>query len=733
MSNEVNIQKFERLSFWQLLENRSIEIPIIQRDYAQGRVKKEKVRNDFLRALKSALTDKPIELDFVYGSEENHLLQPLDGQQRLTTLFLLHWFIANKEGILEEEVKNRLSKFTYETRTSSREFCRKLINKSIDYQKLLPIDVKKNITEKNQLSKTIRNASWFVISWKNDPTISAMLIMLDAIHTKFKDIPDLWEKLKKTADEKCPITFLYIKLENFGLSDDLYIKMNARGKQLTPFENFKSRFEKHIEQNGWEKDLIVQETDTGEVKREKLSKQFKYKIDTIWTDLFWKYKRNIGKRDENGSIIIEYEIDSKLMNFIAGVAINCYAEKRKIAENEEEIEKVRTEIAEKGKIKNITDDAIKKERIEHKIQQLASNSSSIAPEDFWEEDFFQYLIKYFDKYSEKDNDKIKTLKTKLWNTIDDDFLFKDIISDKPTQPERVLFYAQTEYLFNNDDFNQDEFDNWIRVVRNIVENAISGNWNNELMVNLIQLVHKWASNSNDIYSFLSKENSDNYSVAKEQIREEIEKAKIIITNLTAQQVIHDTEDTNFCKGKIDFALYCADYDIENPNPSTFDKDKLEKICKAINEHLSKDDVSNDFRLAFFTIQNNDFYDYWEGSMWYGHGLRYRLLENTNDFKNYYALRGKDNGNIKNNNWSYSKELLNILSQYTIENIISEFQKSPNFDNIDEWIKNLFDKPYLLNNSNKHYVFHNYDNSKWYLIKWNTSVVWENWDGLQEIK
>ena len=31
-----------------------------------------------------------------------------------------------------------------------------------------------------------------------------------------------------------------------GSGEDLYIKMNSRGKPLTPFENFKARFEQAI-------------------------------------------------------------------------------------------------------------------------------------------------------------------------------------------------------------------------------------------------------------------------------------------------------------------------------------------------------------------------------------------------------------------------------------------------------------------------------------------------------
>lgn len=46
-----------------------------------------------------------------------------------------------------------------------------------------------------------------------------------------------WELL--TSDNS-PIVFYYLPLKKFGLSDDLYVKMNARGKALTPFENFKA-------------------------------------------------------------------------------------------------------------------------------------------------------------------------------------------------------------------------------------------------------------------------------------------------------------------------------------------------------------------------------------------------------------------------------------------------------------------------------------------------------------
>ena len=76
-----------------------IVIPKIQRPYAQGRTggKYDYVRKTLLTDLFSSLAPdgKIIELNFVYGiikhNEIENILELLDGQQRMTTLFLLHW------------------------------------------------------------------------------------------------------------------------------------------------------------------------------------------------------------------------------------------------------------------------------------------------------------------------------------------------------------------------------------------------------------------------------------------------------------------------------------------------------------------------------------------------------------------------------------------------------------------------------------------------------------------
>ncbi|MCI5208368.1 MAG: DUF262 domain-containing protein [Candidatus Electrothrix sp. ATG2] len=107
-------------SFYSLIDKFRIEIPIIQRDYAQGREDVGEIRKNFLRALRETFSDKKlIMLDFIYGSSVEDAFQPLDGQQRLTTLFLLHLYAFKKANKPHEF----LNKFSYETRISSREFC----------------------------------------------------------------------------------------------------------------------------------------------------------------------------------------------------------------------------------------------------------------------------------------------------------------------------------------------------------------------------------------------------------------------------------------------------------------------------------------------------------------------------------------------------------------------------------------------------------------------------------
>jgi hypothetical protein len=235
---------------------RKIAIPIIQRDYAQGRIDAEvnRIRTRFIDSLHRAITTEPITLDFVYGDiNSDGVMTPLDGQQRLTALFLLHWFAAKKEKVDPQEY-GFLDQFSYETRYSARDFCSYLI--------------KYNPSFTRKLSAELIDQAWFPLDWKKDPTISSMLVMLDAISEKFSDTSKIWESLNNGA-----ITFYFLPIKGMGLTDELYIKMNSRGKPLTQFEHFKAELERELQK-------------IDDVAAKRIIK----KIDLDWTDMLWQYR-----------------------------------------------------------------------------------------------------------------------------------------------------------------------------------------------------------------------------------------------------------------------------------------------------------------------------------------------------------------------------------------------------------------------------------------------------------
>ena len=255
----------ERTSFYKFFKQYKIVVPIIQRDYAQGRKtqKANDVRDNFIKSIFRALDKgESTDFNFVYGYEgADHEFYPVDGQQRLTTLYLLHWLIYVKIGEFDDVVvvddgkvvdvmKNGV--FTYQTRTSSTEFFSWLQDKMETISKMLADSPK-------SLEEIMINSSDYQSSWKNDPTVSAAIVMLDALNEKLKNedktkLKEYWDKLKADDPDDYVIFFQVISEEidetdSVGdskksrirnLTDKTYIRMNARGKELTPFENVKA-------------------------------------------------------------------------------------------------------------------------------------------------------------------------------------------------------------------------------------------------------------------------------------------------------------------------------------------------------------------------------------------------------------------------------------------------------------------------------------------------------------
>jgi hypothetical protein len=630
------------LSFWKLLQKYKVQIPVIQRDYAQGRASKEKVLNNFLQALHEAVTTTPSELDFIYGDVTHGVFCPLDGQQRLTTLFLLHWYAARSAGLSLDSYAGQLGRFSYKTRVSSRNFCEKLL--------LEPVDVR-NGNESQVLSQRIKDCAWFVGTWEFDPTVAGMLTALDKISSlKWPD--GLWGCL--TNDEAtAPIRFRLVELAKFGLSDDLYIKMNARGKPLTPFETFKALLGKRIGDEGWEQGVE-------EVER------FAIRIDTCWTHLFW----SICPDTKSGL----KAIDEVFLSFIRH-SLAC----------------------------SIAHHAESAEQVANTLQLLLKVQEPIDPKTYTKT-FYEELRDRLDLLSQK-TEAIRQEARNKWqfgypySDAQVSILEEVIRNSEPQYKQRLIVYAQFLLHACNENVAAENADNWRRVVRNIITHSTVDS--PETFVAGVRLVDELAKGINSIYEFLVKEVVKS-GFAGKQVEEERRKARLIVRHPDQAALIHHLENTDFLQGRIAFALDCVGQD-----PASFDCDfeKLHGVAAVIENEFGNG-INNIIRRAFLTIGNQDevFFKYWSGRLGLLNLPKYCLIADNNEFRNFAYPGHKSQLALK----AFVLDLLGKTCAQLIEDYVPA-EGTPN------WRTRLIKEAGVIDLATAHYIALDEDNHVVYPI------------------
>lgn len=468
-------------TFLELIKDYKIIIPLIQRDYAQGREKEKNKAEKFLEAIKNGCNSK-LNLDFVYGKrdKENKIFIPLDGQQRLTTLFLIHWYLS-----LESDYKSDLSKFSYEVRSSSKDFLEELTKN----------DNWKNFKRKN-IKTQVENSNWFFLSWKKDLTVVSLLDMLDLIEKFFE---------KEDINNLNNITFEILYLDEFKLTDELYVKMNARGKPLTLFENFKAEFESYIEKTGDSKEVIAKN---------------KASFDNEWLNIFWNLAK---KKVEEKQINIDEApklADEMFYNFFYNMTFNFYLEKQ------------------------------------DKFIKINNKEYSIINEFIKDNDIFSF---YKDVYSDTNK---TTVIINILNKLQIDETFETFVNNIDiSQWDRARFHAL--YLAYIYDLDKKEFKRWKRVSFNLINNQLIQS--PEDLIKTIQSLNDLIENSNkDIYGYIK----DNYEVihyfSTIQRKEESLKAKLISEDekLNWEEEIVKAECHWYLDGQIGFLLEFAENNLE---------------------------------------------------------------------------------------------------------------------------------------------------------------------------
>lgn len=497
-----------KLTLWKALEQYHIVIPTIQRDYAQGRKNDPKIaqiRKTFLQALVQSLTEHhELELDFVYGSLNQKSLELLDGQQRLTTLFLLHCYLVNKNKVNIREIdviKERLQKFSYQTRTSSKMFISQLIEKLVDME------------WGDKPSVSIENEAWFLAVWSKDPTIISILTMLDELDSLLgSKTEDELEKLWVSLSSHSVLNFYLLPMNEFSLTDELYIKMNARGVQLTEFENFKA----------WLQGFLENKMDISKANA------FFQSIDTTWTDLIWTASNN---KDWNKSF------DASFIHLFK-ICLLCEHQKY-LSENQKS---------------DYTDE----KDSDSLVSRLRLN-------------LFISQKEYMDLFSTEVSNMIDNLTALLDFAVahqNQYNIFKILSADKPSYEEQANF--ATTYYFTKYIQNIEQFEDWNRISGWLVKNA-KGYYNSEkLMLSVLEALEQLAiyighDSVLDKMSTLHQHQNiielcTKTAFEKSHIEHEVEKAKLILHDQAWKELLNKYQEHNYFYGRIDFLLDYAKTD-----------------------------------------------------------------------------------------------------------------------------------------------------------------------------
>jgi len=543
-------------SFFALNKAYAIRFPRIQRDFAQGRTRNAKaaaVRADFVRDLCGSLKSggASVKMDFIYGEVScldsgDRAFLPLDGQQRLTTLFLLHWLLS------PAPLSQTLKGITYESRRAAMAFCERL-------QKCAAQAVMASAGE--SVSAAIKRQPWFRSVWSRDQTVRGMLVMLDALQNQLRTLPagpDYWGKLCDMQMFRCLQTNgLTANDAGDSLTDRIYLKMNARGLALTPFEIIKSQIVTFLGDDlqlapGWSMS----------------AKEVKDNLDQQWLKFFF---RNCGDK-----------FDAAMTRFIAlqvyFVSLSRAPDKNKATQEREKWEENHTQLY------RISDDPFSFSSFAPFSKVLASTPDETTGVALPDARALVPLFRILNILSSgtgtyvKANYKEKTNRVAP-TQVDQPSWFMDAIIpswDKTDQgtfysydflcpsnyAQRTVVYAASVFPFSAALPSEDEqrrFKEWMRVCWNLIQNSTVTS-ENKTAEDAVSLIRQFSPHATDIHAYLQAFPIPSQIYAKDQLIEE--KTKIEWFSNPAKGVSYgqmiDAESHPLLRGRINVLLESPD-------------------------------------------------------------------------------------------------------------------------------------------------------------------------------
>lgn len=674
-------------TFWNILENHKIEIPEIQRDYAQGRKNKKvnPIRKGFITDILDVLVDdkKQLSLDFIFGysidekkqaelennksnlrlilsvleqygrkndlklkskisridtSESNEkLLIPIDGQQRLTTLFLMHLYL----GAQNEVNLDVLKRFLYRTRESSTLFLEDLVS---NYNVL-------KVDKEEKISSIICDQEWFFNSWLKDPTVSGMLVMLEEIHSQVYelegyDLDAMWNNLTN----RDTVNFDFYDIDENDLGNDLYIKMNARGKPLNEFQNFKAWLHKKYPTERFAID------------------DWMTKMDKSWLDIFWNKSKEIGS------------VEDYFLSFFENIGLLTKSQYFNVKE-------------------------ISKKKIKTYFDTLGSNDfppiSYYKEENVFNTNSLNFAFTILERMSSREDIKeIDALVNEFWT--ETFFTSSDLDNEDNSFSSALLInfselnlfhkafvYGVLRFVYLMDkpvrDYNVREvrnFKNWIRISRNLIYNARIDD--NTPFVIAVQAIYNLDDNILNINSFIENSTDEKWIGFFRETQRIEEREKVVELDYSWNNAICKAESHFYFYGQIQFIL-----DLSKSENGEYNLEKFQINFKKLNYLFSREnliDQSYKFRIQrlLLCINNRD-------ALW---------MKGLSSYRWSFYSSAMANSRQRDENWrilfnqktEYLKKVLDIPNFETlnIENYLTLAKKD-----IKDWRYFFIDDPRLI--------------------------------------
>ena len=282
ITNNFRLESGHEYSLKQLFNGKNrIVIPDLQRDYCWGDKAWNKDENNytelvsgFLDSVLSFFNENPndkLMLGLIYGYENPHFtIQLCDGQQRLTTLFLLAGMINKKteenhfKEILISEAEladDRETNLQYAIRESTLYFLSDLVCEFF---------LKKDVSVED-----IKNKDWYFKEYDLDASIQSMLSAVKTIDTKLINV-----NCKAFGEFIINnLQMLYYDMGHRTRGEETFVVINTTGEPLTATENLKPILIGNIQDK---------------IKRKEASEEWEDRED--W---FWQNKRGHEPTSDN--------------------------------------------------------------------------------------------------------------------------------------------------------------------------------------------------------------------------------------------------------------------------------------------------------------------------------------------------------------------------------------------------------------------------------------------------